>query len=312
MLRSTRRVISSCLIRGLSTSLDTEIHRIVLPKTVNKYIRSAIESSCNVHNTSIRKVLDKLPVPQLYSQCKNIIYNNWVVPVENVEKFVPKELELDTFKTDGKEFTIFSVLSYKHGHFGPKFLGPLRNVCPSPIQSNWRLYLKSKNTEEIRPAVYFVKSNISSLPYVVGSRLFSNGLPAHYPDGMSHTVSAQPNAGVVRTVIRSRDGCSAPDYDSQSVTIEDKTLPEAFKARFEDWTSAVQYLIHQDKSYAVHKTGNQTRISESLIYLQFLDAILPQETTVTSEFLAPVIGDAQCFSFLCRNVNFHVDKEQWL
>src|SRR5205085_2855759 len=61
---------------------------------------------------------------------------------------------------------VLTALTYRHGHFGPALLGPLRRCLPSPIQCNVRVYLESPACH-----VMFVSTCIDSAPYFLGSRL---------------------------------------------------------------------------------------------------------------------------------------------
>ena len=59
------------------------------------------------------------------------------MPARNLASVVPPGVSL--IQEGGH--TLLTVLTYRHGHFGPAFLGPLRKLLPSPLQSNWRVYL---------------------------------------------------------------------------------------------------------------------------------------------------------------------------
>lgn len=59
------------------------------------------------------------------------------MPARNLASVVPPGVSL--IQKGGH--TLLTVLTYRHGHFGPAFLGPLRKLLPSPLQSNWRVYL---------------------------------------------------------------------------------------------------------------------------------------------------------------------------
>lgn len=53
---------------------------------------------------------------------------------------------------------------------------------PSPLQSNWRLYLAEPLSDAPPiPTVAFVYNVMDSLAHVAGTRLFSDALPSHWP-----------------------------------------------------------------------------------------------------------------------------------
>ncbi len=122
----------------------------------------------------IMRLVGKLArTPVLTSDIRNVLYLNWLVPAERVSKLLP-----DGFQVDSRDsMAVVSILTYQHGGFGPRFLGKLRRWLPSPLQSNWRVYLDA--TKQGAGAVYFLKTCFNSSVHVIGSRLMSDGLPSH-------------------------------------------------------------------------------------------------------------------------------------
>ncbi|ARU05761.1 hypothetical protein CCO03_14665 [Comamonas serinivorans] len=94
-----------------------------------------------------RAVMARLPFMTLASDVHDVVYLNWLVPVAAAQSLAPPGLTL--WQQGG--WTPFTVLSYRHRHFGPAALGPLRRLCPSPRQSNWRLYLADLESDSARP-----------------------------------------------------------------------------------------------------------------------------------------------------------------
>lgn len=127
-----------------------------------------------------RAITAHLPFPILQSDIQDVIYLNWVLDVDQVAHYLPPGVQL--WQRQGK--TLFTVLTYRHRHFGPVFLGPLRQLCPSPLQSNWRLYLESPVPEQ--RSVLFVKNSMNHVLYALGSRLFSDVLPSHLAESFTH------------------------------------------------------------------------------------------------------------------------------
>lgn len=76
----------------------------------------------------------RLPFLTLHSDVRDVVYVSWLVDAAAAQKLVPAGVTL--WQRDGK--TPFTVLTYRHGHFGPALPGPLRKLLPSPLQSNWR------------------------------------------------------------------------------------------------------------------------------------------------------------------------------
>src|SRR3569623_1164274 len=71
-----------------------------------------------------RAVLSRLPFPRLSSNVRDVVYLTWLVPDDACERLIPSGVRL--WQRNG--LTPFSVLTYRHSHFGPSFLGPLRKL----------------------------------------------------------------------------------------------------------------------------------------------------------------------------------------
>jgi len=133
-------------------------------------------------------ILSRLPFLQLHSDVRDVVYVSWLVDAQAAQQLLPAGTPA-LWQRDGK--TPFTVLTYRHGHFGPALLGPLRGLLPSPLQSNWRLYLDHTppGAPDV-PCVYFLKNIMDRLPHALGTRLFSDILPTHLADAMTLDVSA--------------------------------------------------------------------------------------------------------------------------
>jgi hypothetical protein len=79
-------------------------------------------------------VMSRLPFLTLHSDVRDVVYVSWLVDAAAAQQLLPAGVTL--WQRGGK--TPFTVLTYRHGHFGPALLGPLRRLLPSPLQSNWR------------------------------------------------------------------------------------------------------------------------------------------------------------------------------
>ena len=83
---------------------------------------------------------------------------------------------------------MFTFLTYRHGDFGPAFFGPLRRLCGSPVQSNWRIYVRDDRTG--KEGVYFVTSAVTTARHALGARLMAEKFylttAIAYPNGKPH------------------------------------------------------------------------------------------------------------------------------
>ncbi len=124
----------------------------------------------------LRAYCEWLPPLAFLSDITDVIYVNYLVEAERLEPFVPAGLELQRLGR-GSRYALFTHLTYRHGHFGPRLLGPLRRLLPSPVHSNWRIYVHDPHTG--LPGIYFVTNAINSTVHALAARLLSEGMPMH-------------------------------------------------------------------------------------------------------------------------------------
>ena len=184
----------------------------------------------------------RLPFLTLHSDVRDVVYVSWLVDAAAAQRLLPPGVSL--WQRDGK--TPFTVLTYRHGHFGPALLGPLRRLLPSPLQSNWRVYLQHTpaGAPDV-PCVYFLKNIMDSLPHALGTRLFSDILPTHLAAGMRLDVSATQ----ARCMIAPGAG-SATALDVQADIAPARVLDADWQQLFGSWRDAVTFLACQDAAIA--------------------------------------------------------------
>jgi hypothetical protein len=257
-----------------------------------------------------RTAMGPLPFARLASDVEDVVYLTWIVPVERVRAFVPPGVAI----VDRAGLTLFTILTYRHGHFGAKWLGPLRRLCPSPLQSNWRLYVESLPGEAVPalpvPArtVLFLRNVFDSPAYALGSRIASDALPSHLAGGFVHRRSGDgyetridPGAG------------SAPALASTTLPAPAKSLPAGYDRFFASWAGAVRFLCGQDA--AVAATGKNGRLAQAGISLPIdLDTVVPLQSTDTrgTGFLEALGAAGQPFCFAVPKVRFEVLWERML
>ena len=121
-------------------------------------------------------------------------------PAAAARALVPPRMTLATREVR----VLLTVLSYRHGHFGPALAGPLRRLFPSPLQSNWRLYVDALDGAPLpAPTVFFLANVFDGALYALGTRLFSDALPSHLArrfslacDGQACAIEIEPVAPV--------------------------------------------------------------------------------------------------------------------
>ncbi|WP_058048468.1 DUF2071 domain-containing protein [Janthinobacterium sp. Ant5-2-1] len=199
-------------------------------------------ANCTHFATVRQAVMSRLPFLTLHSDVRDVVYVSWLVDAAAAQHLLPAGVVL--WQRDGK--TPFTVLTYRHGHFGPAMLGPLRKLLPSPLQSNWRLYLDHTPAgAPAVPCVYFLKNIMDSLPHALGTRLFSDILPTHLADNMTLEVTATQ----ARCTITPGAG-SAPLLDVQADITAEHGLDADWQQLFGNWRDAVAFLACQDAAIA--------------------------------------------------------------
>lgn len=247
-----------------------------------------------------RKLFSHLPFVQLASEVTQVVYCTWVVDAKNVRHLVPPGVVLQ--QRNGS--TLFTILTYAHGHFGPRFAGPLRRMFPSPLQSNWRLYV-----EALPKTVLFVKNIFDSPLYAIRTRLCSDALPSHLAGRFTHVA----RDGRYSTSI-SAGGGSAPDFRCDARTTSERSLPESFAPFFESWRSAVTFLCLQHG--AIARVEDCHRLAYAAIDLPVdVDRVEPMaalELPFGGTFLQDIGATGQPFCFLVPDVPFRVLSERLL
>ena len=187
-------------------------------------------------------VMSRLPFATLASEVVDVIYVSWLVDAQAAQALLPPGMAL--FQRGG--LTPFTVLTYRHGHFGPRLAGPLRRLMPSPLQSNWRLYLDHAPAGAPQvPTVFFLKNVMDSLPHALGTRLFSDILPTHLAAAMTHGVDEE----TAHCAIAAGTG-SAPALDVRAQLGGARALDQEWRALFGSWDEAVAHLACQDAAVA--------------------------------------------------------------
>ncbi|MGW8394089.1 DUF2071 domain-containing protein [Pseudoduganella sp. HUAS MS19] len=242
--------------------------------------------------TARRAVLSRLPFLTLESDVRDVVYLTWMMDAATAQAMVPARVRL--WQRNG--LTPFSILTYRHGHFGPALAGPARRLLPSPLQSNWRFYLEEPGK------VYFVRNMMDSTLHALGTRIFSDILPTHLPSHFTHVRDGEEYA----TVIEPGAG-SAPLLGARTRVSARRELPSGLAHAFASWDQAVSFLACQHT--AMIEVPGLGRMVESEISLPIpLDEVLPLEAqAVTCPMAGTDAGTPLCFAV--PRVRFRVLSE---
>lgn len=257
-----------------------------------------------VASTGLRDLGRLVPFMPLRSDIEDVVYLNWLVPTTAAQGVLPKPLVCDDL--DG--MTAVSILTYRHGHFGPSIFGPLRKLMPSPSQSNWRLYIEPVPASGERDAIYFFKTALDSIPHVMGAHLVADGLPVHLAQRVEHTRASDTITSLVDP-----GGGSAPGLRSVVTEDDQGQLPPAWQGRFSDWESAVHYLVEQNRALFIDADAGS--VCESQIHIPMEHKTIVPVTITSFEIdgipaeLLPQDQNSTLLGFVVPSVRFDALRE---
>ncbi len=250
----------------------------------------------------LRALCEWLPLVGLRSDITDVIYANYLVDAERLLPLVPSGLELQRLGPDGR-FALFTSLTYRHGHFGPGLAGPLRRLMPSPVHSNWRIYVRDPQTG--LDGIYFVTNAIASTPHALAARMLSQGMPMHVPrrgavvaekDG-SFTVALDPGSG------------TAPDLEGR-LRPGAAELPAAWGECFASYRDFLAYCVPQDRALSVQPWYGRVTRQEIRLGIP-LEECEPLQGEVQSRAAECYVGDAAALCFRVPRVAFRFDGEHY-
>lgn len=244
--------------------------------------------------------LQYVPELTMKSDITDVVYVNYLVPAERVEAIVPPGLVLQRLGPDN-DYALFTFLSYRHGRFGFAVLGPLRRLCPSPLQTNWRIHVENPATKH--RGIYFVSNAIAHTAYALIARLTTEGMPMHVVRGSlvhgeSLKLTLDPGNG------------SAPDVELELRRADEPQLEGAWKECFGTWRGFLEYCVPQDRAMSVQPL--KRRISRHEIDLGIpIESCIPYAGTVTSRAASAIAGEAAPLCFVVPRVAFTFSLEAY-
>ena len=251
----------------------------------------------------VRGYCEWLPPTAFLSDITDVIYVNYLVEAERLEPFVPPGLELQRIGR-GSRFALFTHLTYRHGHFGPRLLGPLRRLLPSPVHSNWRIYVHDPSTG-LR-GIYFVTNAINSTPHALAARLLSEGMPMHA------LRQAAVQVGEDRTCrVRLDPGTgSGPDLEAM-LRLGDAMLPgPPWSECFDSYPAMLAYCVPQDRAFSSQPWYGRITRQEIVLNIP-LESCEPLAGEVRSQAAMAFVGDADPLCFRVGRVAFCFEREEY-
>ena len=265
--------------------------------------RGIVGRLCDVFANSrlFGALLEPLPEAAMRSDITNVVYVSYLVPAERAAKMVPPGLELQLLGPDGKH-ALFTFLTFQHGHFGFGFLGPLRRLLPSPVQTNWRIHVKDPKSGH--QGIYFLTNSITRAGPALAARLLTEGMPMHVL--ARGEITRKPDGEMV-VELDPGDG-SAPDAVMKLRPAKTPELTGAWRECWPDYRSFLAYCVPQDR--AMSSQPLRRRVSRQEIDLGIpLDACEPLEGSVDSRAARAIAGDAEplCFRVPCVSFEFSLE-----
>ncbi|WP_445393751.1 hypothetical protein [Stenotrophomonas maltophilia] len=254
--------------------------------------------------TRLRRALSRRwPMPALASDVRDVVYASWWVDVRHAPSPPP-----------GHHYVVhagrtpYTILSYRHGHFGPALAGPLRALMPSPQQSNWRWYLRRDDDPDGTPVVLFDRNVMDQLAFVAGARAFSDAMQPHLSVRFAHVLEAN---GGGHTLIEGGHG-SAPALRLQwqvAAGWDDATWSAAFAGH----DALLRFLTCQDEAIARTCDGHwaSTRI-DLPVELTHLRPLHLQGTLQCPRLQAMGVALPDGLAFHLPRVPFRVVSERLL
>src|SRR6185503_3869746 len=254
-------------------------------------------------NSRFVRAFTEIPPPlAMVSDITDVVYVNYVVDASRLEPLVPPGLELQKVG-DGGRLAVFTFLTFRHGHFGPRLLGPLRRLLPSPIHTNWRIHVRDPRTG--KEGIHFVTNAIASTPHALGARLMSEGMPMH----VLASAELRSEGGRYLLKLDPGDG-TAPDAEADLRLAAAPPASGPWSAAFGSWKEMLGYIVPQDRGFSTQPWHG--RVTRQEIRLQIpIEACQPLEGSVASRAAAAIVGDAEPFCFRVAKVSFRFDGEEF-
>lgn len=246
--------------------------------------------------------VEPLPIAAMVSDIEDVVYVNYLVEASRLEPLVPWALELDRLGPDGR-WALFSFLTYRHGHFSFRFLGPLRRLFPSPVQTNWRIHVRDPRTKV--EGIYFVTNAIDHAPPALAARLFTEGMPMHV--FARSRITRDEQTGRIELAFDPGEG-SAPEATATLAPCEAPVLEGAWRECFGDWTGFLNYCVPQNRAMSAQPWHARVTRHEITLPIDVAKA-QPLAGDVRSSTARKYVGDSAPVCFRVAGLHFTFEAE---
>lgn len=249
----------------------------------------------------VRSLCEYVPTMAFLSDITSVIYVNYLVEASQLEPLVPAGLELQRLGAGGR-YALFTFLTFKHGHFGPRLPEKVRKLFPSPIQTNWRIYVCNPRTA--MQGVFFISNACDNTLVALGARLFAEGMPMH----VLHASGINADKDGKVTLYLDNGKGSAPDAQAILQCQDERPEKGQWSLCFASYEEMLAYCVPQDRAFSSQPW--YSRLTQQEIKLDIpLDACKSLEGIVYSRAALKFVGDATPFCFFVANVSFRFEQE---
>jgi hypothetical protein len=260
---------------------------------------------CNLLANSrfARSVAHLFPVLAMDSDITGVVYVNYLIEADRLTRFVVAPLMLQRLGPEGR-YAMFTFLTFRHGHFGPRCFGPLRRLWPSPIQSNWRIHVYDPATQ--RRGIQFLTIAVSATRYALAARLLAENVPMHVP---AEAEMSRTSDGSIQLRLGPGSGTS-PDVQATFRLSAEPTLAPPWDICFGTWRQMLEYCVPQDRAMSAQPWLNRVARQEIDLGIP-IDSCRPMLGTVSSKAAEAIAGQAAPLCFLVDKVSFRLLKEDF-
>lgn len=250
--------------------------------------------------------LEPLPAFAMVSDITDVVYVNYLLPVDKLLHIVPKGLSIQRLGPGGR-YGLFTFLTYRHGHFGFRLLGPLRRLMPSPVQTNWRVHVEDPRTGQ--KGIFFLTNAIASTALSLGARMLTEGMPMHV---LKEAEIQREEDGTIRLLLEPGGG-SAPDAKANlrpgKVPVLEGAWRGAWRESFGTFRDFLAYAVPQDRAMSTQPSAGTVTRQEIDLGIP-LDICEPLEGEVVSRAAEAIAGDAKPVCFRVPKVFFRFEVEE--
>lgn len=250
----------------------------------------------------LRAVGEHTPSVAFVSDITDVVYVNYVVDAERIAPLIPPGLELQRIG-EAADRAMLTFLTYRHGHLGPALLGRWRRLLPSPLQSNWRVYVRHRRTGAM--GVYFLSTAIDRTSHALGARMTAEALPMHVPERASLVTSED---GRIDLLLDPGRG-TAPDAEAHLRPLPRWPTDGPWRDAFSDYEQMLAYCVPQDRALSVQPWHGQVTRQEISLGIPVAACRALTGTVVSAAADALVCG-AEPFAFLVPVVRFRFETEE--